>query len=187
MTPPLRREMRRRTRRLASPAAGWTSPRTGPMKLRRRTPLPWSRWTAQCMCWQTAAAPGRRPARRAGPGRRGGAAGHRRALSLLCLAGGHRRDLGLSDLPGPGDRDRLQGLRPLCGGDAGLTASKNGPPEGYPPAARHIWGHGSINSFSRKSTPLGRTASSSNVKSGAWSLGVSPVPRKKNSPGTYCW
>ena len=40
MTPPLRREMRRRTRRLASPVAGWTSPRTGLMKLRRRINVP---------------------------------------------------------------------------------------------------------------------------------------------------
>ena len=73
------------------------------------------------------------------------------------------------------------GIVPARGGENG-TATRNA-------AVRLHYGgpHGSISSFCRNSTPLGRTASSSKAKSGAWSWGVSPVPRKKNRPGTYCW
>ena len=90
VTPPLpARRMRRRTRRLASPAErDGRSPRTGPMKLRRRQRRSHGHGGRHSVCagrQRAAAMAGDLPGG-AGPGRRGGAAGHRRALSLLCPA-----------------------------------------------------------------------------------------------------
>ena len=47
--------------------------------------------------------------------------------------------------------------------------------------------HAIMSSRFKNSTPLGKTASSSKQKSGAWSSGVCPTPRKKNTPGTAFW
>ncbi len=63
----------------------------------------------------------------------------------------------------------------LCGDDA--KTKKSGGCKAYRRSS----------SFFKNSTPLGKMNVSLKSKSWAWSSAVAPVPRKKNTPGTFCW